>query len=637
LKTCRWFVFGGIGLAYGALSVGGERSKNELALDTALHQGPKLVTAAEYGVGRMLPDLTLTDVEGKSRKLSDLKDHRVLVVAVASTDCPISRKLAPTLARLEKTYRDKNVGFVYLNPSPGVSAGDVNASIKAHGFAGPYVLDRDAAMARALGATHTTDVFVLDARRTVVYRGAVDDQYGLGYSLDAPRRQFLVDAIEAALRGDRPNTAATLAPGCPLELKQAAGEAPPSTVTWNGRISRLVQTHCVECHHQGGVAPFALEEIDEVASHGAAIQDVVERGIMPPWFAAPTPAGEKSRWSNDRSLPSRDKADLLAWLAGGKPAGDPREAPLPHRFSDEWQIGTPDLIVQLPAPVAVKATGTMPYQEINVETKLATDKWVQAVEIQPTAREVVHHALVFLLPPAKAGSTAESRVDQQGADEQHGLFAAYVPGNAVLRLPDDFAKSLPAGSRLRFQIHYEPNGAAVVDQMRLAMVFAKQRPQNVVQVKGIAYRNLNIPPGADNHAEVGMLKLANDVRVMSLLPHMHLRGKAFRYEAILPSGETQLLLDVPRYDPNWQLTYRLAEPVELPKGTVLRATGWFDNSRKNPGNPDPTKTVRWGRQIDDEMLIGFYEFYASKASRAPDPKGTRKQSRPSPAPPGSVR
>jgi hypothetical protein len=206
----------------------------------------------------------------------------------------------------------------------------------------------------------------------------------------------------------------------------------------------------------------------------------------------------------------------------------------------------------------------------------------------------------------------------------------------VFRLPDDFAKLLPAGSRLRFQIHYEPNGEATTDQMRLAMVFAKRRPQNVVQVKGIAYRNLNIPPGADNHAEVGMLKLAIDMRVMSLMPHMHLRGKAFRYEAILPSGETQLLLDVPRYDPNWQLTYRLAEPVELPKGTVLRATGWFDNSRNNPGNPDPDKTVRWGRKIDDEMLIGFFEFYASKA-RAPDPKGARKSSRPSPAPPGSVR
>ena len=300
MKTCRLFVLGGIGLTCGALSWGGEKTSSDQTVGGSLRQGPKVVAAAEYGVGRLLPDLTLTDVQGKSRKLSDLKDHRV-VVAIASTGCPISRKFAPTLARLEKTYREKNVLFVYVNPSASVSADDVKESIQKHGFAGPYIHDRDGTLAHTLGATHTTDVFVLDARRTVVYRGAVDDQYGHGYALDAPRRRFLVDAIDATLRGDRPDTAATLAPGCPLELKPVGGDAHASPVTYHGRISRLLQTHCVECHHRGGVAPFALEDVDDVHAQAAAIQDVVARGIMPPWFAAPTPPGEKSRWSNDRT------------------------------------------------------------------------------------------------------------------------------------------------------------------------------------------------------------------------------------------------------------------------------------------------------------------------------------------------
>jgi hypothetical protein len=354
---------------------------------------------------------------------------------------------------------------------------------------------------------------------------------------------------------------------------------------------------------------------------------------MPPWFAAPTPPGEKSRWSNDRSLPPQDKADLLAWLAGGKPAGDSREGPLSRQFPDEWQIGVPDLIVQIPKPIAVKASGMMPYQEINVDTKLTSDKWVQALEVQPTAREVVHHVLVFMLAPSEAGGKTDSRADRQSTDGEHGLFASYVPGNAVIQLPDDCAKLLPAGSRLRFQIHYDPNGSATTDQMRLGMVFAKQRPQNVVQVKGIVDKQLSIPPGADNHAEIGMMRLATDMRIMSFMPHMHLRGKAFRYEAVLQSGETQMLLDVPRYDPNWQLTYRLAEPLEFPKGTVIRATGWFDNSRSNPGNPDPAKTVRWGPQIEDEMLIGFIEYYAAKG-RATNAKESRKPSRPAQSRPG---
>lgn len=629
MKSCRAFVLGGIGLACGALSWGGDKTNRDTAVAEPLRQGPKLVAAAEYGVGCLLPDITLTDVEGKSRKLSELKDRSAVVIAIANTGCPISRKLAPTLARLERTYSAKNVLFVHINPSASVSDDDVKESIQKSGFAGPYVRDRDGALARTLGATHTTDVFVLDARRTLVYRGAVDDQYGQGYALDAPRRQFLVDAIDATLRGDRPDTAATLAPGCPLELKAGGGDAPASPVTYHGRIARLVQTHCVECHRLGGVAPFALVDTANINEHAPAIQDVVTRGIMPPWFAAPAAPGEKSRWSNDRTLPPQDKADLLAWLAGGKPEGDPQEAPLPRHYPDEWQIGVPDLIVQIPKPITVKATGVMPYQEINVETKLTSDKWVQALEIQPTDRKVVHHVLVFMLAPSEAGGDSAPHADQQASDGQHGLFASYVPGNAVIRLPDDFAKLLPAGSRLRFQIHYAPNGVTTTDQMRLGLVFAKNPPQNVVQVKGIVNRKLNIPPGADNHVEVGLLRMAIDARIMAFMPHMHLRGKAFRYEAVFPDGKSQVLLDIPRYDPNWQLTYRLAEPIDVPKGTVLRATGWFDNGRNNPGNPDASKTVRWGPQSEDEMLIGFIEYYPAKG-RA-NPKGTSKPSRHAPA------
>jgi thiol-disulfide isomerase/thioredoxin len=618
---------GGIGLTCSALSLGGEKASRGPAVAGALHERPRLVVAAEYGVGRLVPDLALTDIEGKSQKLSELQDGRIVVVAMASTTCPISRKFAPTLARLEKTYSKKNVIFVHVDSSSSTAADDAREPTQKHGYAGPCIRDRDGTLARALGATHTTDVFVLDARRTVVYRGAIDDQYGQGYALDAPRREFLVDAIEATLRGARPNTAATLAPGCPLEIKQVGGQAPSSAVTYHGRISRLLQTHCVECHHRGGSAPFSLEDADSVHSQAAAIQSVVERGIMPPWFAVPTPAGEKSRWSNDRTLPLQDKTDLLGWLAGGKPDGDAREEPLPGHFPDGWQIGEPDLIVQIPKPIAVNASGAMPYQDVTVDTKLTSDKWVQALEVQPTDRNVVHHVLVFMQSAADAGGKVSSHDDLQAADGEHGLFASYVPGNAVIQLPDDFAKLLPAKSRLRFQIHYNPNGTATRDQMRLGMVFAKKPPKHVVQVKGIVDRQLNIPPGADNHAEAGMMKLAIDMRIMAFMPHMHLRGKAFRYEAVLPDGKTQLLLDVPRYDPNWQLTYRLAEPIELPKGTVLRATGWFDNSRDNPGNPDPGKTVHWGPQADEEMLIGFIEYYAPKRL-ATNAKGTGKTSRP---------
>jgi hypothetical protein len=330
------------------------------------------------------------------------------------------------------------------------------------------------------------------------------------------------------------------------------------------------------------------------------IQRMVSRNLMPPWIAAPVKAGEHSPWMNDRSLGERDKADLLAWIDSGKPAGNPADAPLARQWPAEWQIGTPDLVLQIPKPMDVKATGIMPYQYATVETTLTEEKWVRGIEVQPTAREVVHHVLILLRE--KGGSARQDGL-------RKGFFAAYVPGNGSVIYPEGFAKLLPAGSKLVFQIHYTPNGEATQDQVRLGLLFAKEPPRHVVRVTGIANPRLSIPPGADNHAESGTIPVPRPVGILGLMPHMHVRGKAFRYEATLPDGSSRTLLDVPRYDFNWQLSYRYAEPVMLPAGSRVKATGWFDNSSNNPANPDPVKTVRWGEQTSDEMLVGYVEYF----------------------------
>lgn len=617
MRFRRVFLLGSVGVACGALVAGGEPPGQGPSTGEPLRQGPKSMAVAESGVGRLVPDVALTDLTGKSRKLSELGDYRAVVVAFTCKSCPLSRKYAPTLGRLEKKYEKQQVAFIFVNPSPTETAGEVDESIRLHGLTGPYIRDRNGSVARTLGATHSTDVLVLDSRRTLVYRGAVDDQYGFGYALNAPRREYLVEALDAVLRGERPAIPATLAPGCPIDPGEPTGK-PVTDITFHNRISRILQQHCVVCHRDGGSGPFALDNYDDVAANAAAIESAIERRVMPPWFAAPPARGEKSRWTNDPSLSAPDKADLLAWLAGGKPPGDPADAALPRKFPESWQIGKPDLIVQIPQPVAVKATGSMPYYEIVVPTGLAEDKWVRAIEIRPTAPHVVHHVLVYVEAAVRSGDKTRSddvHVDETVDNLRRGYFAAYVSGNSTIQLPEDSAKLLPAGSRLRFQFHYAPSGIATSDQTRLGMVFARQRPQNVIQVKGVINPNISIPPGAENHPEIGLLKVSMDMRLMAFLPHMHLRGKAFRYEAMLPDGKTQLLLDIPRYDTNWQLAYRLAEPIDLPRGTVIRATGWFDNSADNPANPDPTRTVPWGLQAEDEMLVGFIEFSANKPGK----------------------
>lgn len=562
-----------------------------------IRQGPEELKPSVHGVGRRVRDVAFRDLEGQEHRLSDFGDRPALVIALTGTGCPLCQKYAPTLAALEAKYHERGVAFILVNPNE--SEGPERA-IRTHGFESPYVRDLEDELTGALGAETTTEVFVLDAARTLVYRGAVDDQYGFGYARQTPRRTFLADALDAVLAGRRPKTAATTSPGCELFFDDRSAPKAQPEVTYHNRISRILQDNCLECHRDGGSAPFPLETYQDVSDYAAMIASVIERRVMPPWFAAPEDS-ETLHWANDRSLAPQDRNDLLAWLRSDRPVGDPADAPLPRRFPDEWQIGEPDRVYQIPEPIAVKATGRMPYQYAQVETEFESDRWIQAVEVRPTARPVVHHVLVFL---KKDGE----RVDQAG-----GFLAAYVPGNTHQIYPDGFAKKVPAGSKLVFQLHYTPNGTPAEDQTRLGLQFSDRPPRHVVRHVGIANQKIEIPPRARHHAEHAQHGVPVDVRLMAFMPHMHLRGDAFRFVLVTPDGEKRTLLNVPRYDFNWQLEYRLAKPMDVPRGSRIEVTGWYDNSAENPANPDPSKTVRWGPQTEDEMMLGYVEYYVPSA------------------------
>ena len=584
-------------------------------------QGPVVVRAAERGVGRLVPDLPFTDLAGRPGRLSDYRTAPALVIAFTSTTCPVTMKYAPSLARLEQTFAARGVAFLFVNPTATDTPADLRAAIRDHALAGRYVHDRDARLAAALEARSTAEVFVLDAARTLVYRGALDDQYGLGYALDAPRVSYVRDALAAVLAGQPPSVAATEAPGCALDFSAAAPAAPAPAVTYHNRISRLLQNNCLECHRDGGVAPFSLATYEDVRAHAAMMRKQVARGAMPPWFAAPPAPGESSHWKNDRSLTPSDRADLLAWLAGDKAVGDPADAPRPRVFPADWLIGPPDAVLEFPRAIAIQAEGVMPYQTIRVDTHFTADHWIRGYEIRPTARTVVHHVIVRVHPPGETGRKGRN----SGADERDGFFAAYVPGNTHALFPPGFAKKIPAGSTLSFQMHYTPDGRATTDRTQLGLLFASAPPAHVIQVAGLANPRLLIPAGAAHHSETAAITLPSAVTLLSLLPHMHVRGKAARYEAVLPDGTRRLLLDVPAYDFNWQLAYQFAQPPTFPRGTRLIYTAWYDNSPANPANPDPTKSVRWGPQTFDEMMLGYVEYFvpgqASAALASTRPPG----------------
>jgi peroxiredoxin len=581
------------------------------APSASVRQGPEPIDANAHGVGRWVPDIPFTTVDGKKGKLSDFKDKKALVVAFTGASCPISKRFAPSLAELEKQYAKKDIGFIFVDPIAIEGAKkDLRKMAEAHGFKGPVILDGDESLSRALGASTTTDTFVLDSARTIIYRGPVDDQYGIGYQLEAPRRQYLQEALDAHLANKPIESPALWAPGCELDI--SSDEPQKLDWTYHNRISRILEANCVECHREGGVGPFPLEHYDEAEENAGMIRKVISEGIMPPWFASDPPEGHPSPWANDRSLSPLDKADLLAWIRNGKPKGDPADAPLPIVRKSEWSIGRPDVIFSLPREVQVKATGQMPYVYLRVKTNFPDDRWIEATEVRPTAPGVVHHVLVFV-----AGQNGIKR-------EQVGALTAYVPGNTFVEFPKGVAKKLPAGATLLFQMHYTPTGEATTDRTRIGLRFAKEFPAKIVRTLPIANRRISIPANKANHSETASRQIPTGTVVRAFMPHMHLRGKAFKYELLKRNGEKETLLDVPRYDFNWQLRYELKEPRLLPEGSRIQVTGVFDNSKDNPANPNPNTAVRWGDQSEEEMLIGYLECeFESDTSPVEKKKGKR--------------
>ncbi len=580
--------------------------------------------ARALGVGAFARDATGLDLAGAPASWRSALGERGAVVAFTSLSCPLCQKLAPALARTEERARGVGFGFVHVAVSGLDSAEDLAQHADTHGLAGAVLRDSDGHLAAAFDVRTTTEVFVVDAAGTLRYRGAINDQYGLGYAHTEPRQAFLDDALRALLRGTEPAVAATTAPGCLVE-RDAAPHA-DHAVTYTRDISRLVQRSCLECHRTGGVAPFSLDSYESVARRATMSLASIDAGTMPPWFAAPVAHGT-TPWMNDRSLTPSDRELFAAWIAAGKPRGDESELPLPREFAAEdsgWSLGEPDAVYTLPRAFTVPAEGRIAYQYTAVPTGLTADRWVSAIEVRPGARDVVHHVLVYPLPEEAFEGGRLRRWDL--LDERRGFFAAWAPGAAPVVLPPGHARELRAGTVLMFELHYTPNGREVQDRTSIGVHFASDdpawQPTHVVRTAGISGRGLRVPAGAKEHVERSTGITSAAVRIEAFMPHMHLRGAAFRFDLVEPDRPRTTLLEVPRYDFNWQLRYELVEPLTLPAGARIDVRGVFDNSADNPANPNPKTAVRWGPETDDEMLIGFVDYVLVEEDltrRADDP------------------
>jgi hypothetical protein len=442
----------------------------------------------------------------------------------------------------------------------------------------PILHDREEVVVPLLGLTRSSEALVVDTREwRLRYRGRVRGEDGLEA------------AVEALLAGSEPSPARTEPEG--FELAYRDEEPVPDFAE---TIVPILERRCLDCHTDGGIAPFAMSSHARVRGWSPMIKEVLLTKRMPPWFAAP----DSGSFANDNSLDTNELHQLLAWIDAGAPRGE-GEDELPRLASRElpdWPLGEPDIVVDT-TEVPIPATGVVPYLWWTAELDNTEDLWVRAAHVKPENRAILHHAQIFIIYP-------DEIADQQPQLGAASAFCWYVPGTETLEFPEGSGKRIPPGSKIIFQLHYTTTGKEERDHPRLGLYLCDEPPPLTFRATGPVGWSIRIPPRARHHVEFAQITFEEDTLLYTMSPHMHYRGRSMSFRAKYPDGTHELLLRVPRYDFNWQLLYVLEEPKLLPAGTVVVCRSVFDNSDRNPHNPNPNVPVRWGNQSWDEMMIG---------------------------------
>jgi peroxiredoxin len=549
--------------------------------------------SSERDFTTVIEQFSLSSNYGKEIALREFSDKPILVLAFIGTECPLARLYGPRLNDLQEEFKDKGVAILGISSNKQDSLTELTAYVHRHKIDFPVLKDVGNRLADAVGATRTPEIYVLDAQRHVRYHGRIDDQYGIGVARGEPTREDLREAIDALIASKEVAVPETNAVGCYIGRVKEASSKPTTAITFNRDIAPILNARCVSCHRNGEIGPFTLTSYEDVLGWEDTILEVIAENRMPPWNANP----DFGHFKNDARLNATERQLISDWIAGGMPQGDDKDLPPPPKFTEGWRIPEPDQVFAMrDTSFTIPAQGVVDYKRFVVDPGWTEDKYITAAEARPENREVVHHILVYIIPPG------ERRADLRQ------VLVGYAPGSLPVLCDDGVAMKIEAGSKLLFEMHYTPNGTEQTDCSYAGVCFTEKDQVKKLLNGGIAIETeFLIPAGAPNHKVMAQYRSSNDEQLISMTPHMHLRGKAFRYVAHYPDGGEEILLDVPNYDFNWQLKYILEKPKLLVKGTRVVCTAQYDNSDENLANPDPTRDVRWGDQSWEEMMIGFLD------------------------------
>lgn len=551
------------------------------------------VEPLEYGA-----PFSLKSVHDKAIDVKTSVSPHWTVLCFLGTECPLTRLYGPRLEQMADECFDSEIRFVGINSNSQDSTEEICEYKIQYGINFPVIKDYGNVIADQYRVTRNPEVIVLDRTLRICYRGLIDDQYLPGITRTTPSKHYLKDAIEQLRRHQKVDVPSTEPVGC-LIGRVRNGKNKDSNVTYCDQVSRVLRSHCVECHREGEIGPFALTDYDEVVGWADMILEVVDDGRMPPWHASP----RHGQFRNARQVPESDKEHLRTWVASGTPYGDPKQLPEEVEFVQGWQLPrSPDLVLQMSErPFQVPAIGTVEYQYFVVNPGFAEDKWISAAQVIPGSRSVLHHSIVFIRPP--------DGVRFRGI----GWLTGYVPGQRLPKSRPHMARFVPAGSKFVFQQHYTPTGTVEEDLTKVGLVFSQDHEvsHEIFSLVGID-QEFEIPPHASDHAVQAKVSwFPENGELLSITPHMHVRGKSFRLFAGNDKQQT-ILLDIPHYDFNWQHIYELSKPLSLAQIDAIEFHAVFDNSSTNLANPNPTQYVTWGDQTWEEMAVAFLEVSAPR-------------------------
>jgi hypothetical protein len=388
-----------------------------------------------------------------------------------------------------------------------------------------------------------------------------------------------------------------------LPLTMAGPRAQAREVTFSKDVAPIVFENCVYCHRPGEVAPFSMLTYKDARPWARSIRQKVLNGQMPPWRADP----HYGEFQNAKTLSRHAIDTLVAWVDGGAKEGNPAEMPAPPQFAEGWQIGTPDLVLTMAEPFKIPATGDVPWTTIpSNDYVFPQDTWIQAIEVRPGNRAVVHHAV--------AGANFPNDSPNVGGGNVH----LYSPGLEAMVWREGYGKLMPKGTRISFQMHYNAIGREQTDQTKVGFKFATRPVHTQVNTTIISNTTILIPPMVQNHEAIAAFQFPTDARIHAFRPHMHLRARLGTASLIMPDGMRRVLLHIPHWDDAWQNYYVLSQPARVPKGAIVEYIASYDNSPANPLNPDPKSPVAWGQQVWEEMHSTYMTWTAINEKNAND-------------------